>query len=47
MLAGDWLYMQSFNTALRERNFRVLDLLISLTQEMVEGELLQMENSAT
>ena len=43
VLAGDWLYMQSFRTALVERNFRVLDLLISLTQQMVEGELLQME----
>jgi octaprenyl-diphosphate synthase len=43
VLAGDWLYMQAFQTALDERNFRVLDLLISLTQQMVEGELLQME----
>ena len=43
VLAGDWLYMQAFRTALDERNFRILDLLISLTQEMVEGELLQME----
>jgi octaprenyl-diphosphate synthase len=43
VLAGDWLYMQSFHTALEERNFRVLELLISLTQQMVEGELLQME----
>ena len=43
MLAGDWLYMQAFSTALEERNFRVLDLLISLTQQMVEGELLQMQ----
>ena len=43
VLAGDWLYMQAFLTALEERNFRVLDLLISLTQQMVEGELLQME----
>ncbi len=43
VLAGDWLYMQSFRKALEERNFRVLDLLISLTQQMVEGELLQME----
>ncbi|WP_263379904.1 polyprenyl synthetase family protein [Granulicella paludicola] len=43
VLAGDWLYMQAFQTALEERNFRILDLLISLTQEMVEGELLQME----
>ena len=43
VLVGDWLYMQSFATALEERNFRVLDLLISLTQQMVEGELLQIE----
>ncbi len=43
VLAGDWLYMQSFRSALEERNFRVLDLLISLTQQMVEGELLQMQ----
>lgn len=43
VLAGDWLYMQAFSTALGERNFRVLDLLISLTQQMVEGELLQMQ----
>ncbi len=43
VLAGDWLYMQSFQTALEERNFRILDLLITLTQQMVEGELLQME----
>jgi octaprenyl-diphosphate synthase len=43
VLAGDWLYMQAFQIALRERNFHVLDLLISLTQMMVEGELFQME----
>ncbi len=43
VLAGDWLYMQAFQTALRERNFHVLDLLIGLTQMMVEGELLQLE----
>ena len=43
VLAGDWLYMQSFRAALEERNFHVLDLLISLTQQMVEGELLQMQ----
>ncbi|MGH9582363.1 MAG: polyprenyl synthetase family protein [Bryobacteraceae bacterium] len=41
--AGDWLYMQAFQIALRERNFHVLDILISLTQMMVEGELLQLE----
>ena len=43
VLAGDWLYMQAFQIALRERNFHVIDLLISLTQLMVEGELLQLE----
>jgi octaprenyl-diphosphate synthase len=43
VLAGDWLYMQAFQIALRERNFRVLELLISLTQLMVEGELLQLD----
>jgi octaprenyl-diphosphate synthase len=43
VLAGDWLYMQAFRSALDERNFHVLDLLISLTQQMVEGELLQMQ----
>lgn len=43
VLAGDWLYMQAFQIAVRERNFRVLDILISLTQMMVEGELLQLE----
>ncbi len=43
VLAGDWLYMQAFQLALRERNFHVLDLLIALTQMMVEGELLQLE----
>jgi len=44
VLAGDWLYMQAFQIALRERNFQYLDLLISLTQMMVEGELLQLEH---
>jgi octaprenyl-diphosphate synthase len=43
VLAGDWLYMQAFKVALQERNFRILDALIDLTQQMVEGELLQME----
>ncbi len=42
VLAGDWLYMQSFEMALRERNFLILDILIDLTQNMVEGELLQL-----
>jgi len=43
VLAGDWLYMQAFKIALQERNFRILDALIELTQQMVEGELLQIE----
>lgn len=43
VLAGDWLYMQAFKVALQERNFRILDTFINLTQQMVEGELLQME----
>ena len=43
VLAGDWLYMQAFNLAVRERDFAILDLLIDLTQMMVEGELMQTE----
>lgn len=42
VLTGDWLYMQSFQMALEERKFRILDILIDLTQKMVEGELLQL-----
>jgi len=42
VLAGDWLYMQAFNIALAERNFKILDLCVALTQAMVEGELLQL-----
>jgi octaprenyl-diphosphate synthase len=43
VLAGDWLYMLSFQMALEERNFRILDILIDLTQRMVEGELIQLD----
>ncbi|MEZ5354132.1 MAG: polyprenyl synthetase family protein [Bryobacteraceae bacterium] len=43
VLSGDWLYMQAFQVALRQRNFAILDVLISLTQMMVEGELLQLQ----
>jgi len=43
VLAGDWLYMQAFKIAVQERQFRILDTLIDLTQQMVEGELLQIE----
>jgi octaprenyl-diphosphate synthase len=42
VLAGDWLYMQAFSIAVAERNFGILDLLIGLTQLMVEGEILQL-----
>lgn len=43
VLAGDWLYMQAYRVALEQRNLRILDLLIDLTQQMVEGELLQIQ----
>src|SRR5579862_8973731 len=43
VLGGDWLYMQAFQVALRERNFHILDLLIGLTQMMVDGELIQLD----
>ncbi|MEO8096580.1 MAG: polyprenyl synthetase family protein [Acidobacteriota bacterium] len=43
VLSGDWLYMQAFQVALRERRFILLDILIELTQRMVEGELLQLD----
>ncbi len=43
VLAGDWLYMQAFQIALRMRDYHILDLLIGLTQSMVEGELIQLE----
>ncbi len=43
VLAGDWLYMQAYRVALGERNLRILDQLVNLTQQMVEGELLQIQ----
>ena len=43
VLAGDWLYMQAFRIALGEKKLAVLDVLIELTQQMVEGELLQIQ----
>jgi len=42
VLAGDWLYMQSFAVALGEKNLDILHTLIEITQKMVEGELLQL-----
>lgn len=41
VLAGDWLSTQAFKIALQERDFRILDILIELTQLLVEGELIQ------
>ncbi len=41
VLAGDWLYMQAFSLALRERDFGVLEILTDVTKMMVEGELMQ------
>lgn len=45
VLFGDWLYMTAFWVALKERNFRVLDVLIDVTRKMVEGELLQLQRN--
>lgn len=42
VLAGDWLYMEAFRLALAERKLKILDILTSLTQQMVEGELIQL-----
>ena len=44
VLMGDWLYMTSFHVALQQRDFRILDVLISITRQMVEGELMQLEH---
>ena len=43
VLMGDWLYMTSFQVALQQRDFRILEVLISITRQMVEGELMQLE----
>lgn len=43
VLSGDWLYMQGLSLAIRERSLKVLDILIDLTQQMVEAELMQKE----
>lgn len=44
VLMGDWLYMSAFEMALQERSFEVLDILTSLTRQMTEGELIQLEH---
>ena len=43
VLAGDWIYMQAFQITLELRDFRIIDILMNVTQRMVEGELLQLE----
>jgi octaprenyl-diphosphate synthase len=42
VLAGDWMYMQSYVLALSEKNFHILEILTEVTQKMVEGELIQL-----
>ena len=42
VLMGDWLYMTSFNLALGERHFDILDILTDVTRKMIEGELIQL-----
>ena len=42
VLMGDWLYMTSFQLALGERHFKILDILADVTRKMVEGELIQL-----
>jgi octaprenyl-diphosphate synthase len=42
VLMGDWLYMTSFNLALGERHFKILEILTDVTRKMIEGELIQL-----
>jgi octaprenyl-diphosphate synthase len=42
VLMGDWLYMTSFNVALGERHFKIMDILTDVTRKMIEGELIQL-----
>ena len=43
VLMGDWLYMTSFEIAIAQRNFKILDVLLEITKRMVEGELIQLD----
>jgi octaprenyl-diphosphate synthase len=45
VLMGDWLYMTSFQLALGERHFRIIDILADVTRKMIEGELIQLSLS--
>jgi octaprenyl-diphosphate synthase len=47
VLMGDWLYMTSFNLALGERHFEILDILTEVTRKMIEGELIQLSLNGT
>jgi len=42
VLIGDWLYMSAFETSLKERSLKILDILTRLTRKMTEGELIQL-----
>ncbi len=42
VLMGDWLYMSAFETSLKERSLKILDILTRLTRKMTEGELIQL-----
>lgn len=42
VLMGDWLYATSMKLTLGRRNFRILDALVDATQQMIEGELIQL-----
>ena len=42
VLMGDWLYMSAYETALRQRNLEILEVLTETTRKMTEGELIQL-----
>lgn len=42
VLMGDWLYATSMKRTLSRRSFKVLDILVDATKQMIEGELLQL-----
>jgi octaprenyl-diphosphate synthase len=42
VLMGDWLYMTSFQMALAERSYQIMEILTDVTRKMVEGELIQL-----
>ncbi|MBI1748428.1 MAG: polyprenyl synthetase family protein [Acidobacteria bacterium] len=42
VLMGDWLYASSMKLTISRRNFKILDILVDATKQMIEGELLQL-----